>query len=319
MKKYIASRFGYAVLVLFVLSILVFLLFYVAPGDPARLIAGEKATAETLAQVRSNLGLDEPLYKQYWLFLSNALQGDLGFSYRNQVPVIELIVGRVPATLSLVFGGVIMWLLIGVSIGITSARHAGTWRDRLGQSSALIGLSFPTFVLGMVLLYTLYFLPRKAGFVLFPPGGYEPLADGVVQWAWHMFLPWFTLALVTAAVYARLTRGQLLEVLGEDYIRTARAKGMTERRVVYKHGMRATVTPLVTQLGIDIGALLGGSIVIEQVFGLQGIGQLAVQSVETQDRPVIIAVVLLGGAFIVVCTFIVDMIYLLLEPRVRTR
>lgn len=319
MRRYILSRLGYAIIVLFVLSVLVFLLFYVAPGDPARLIAGEKATAETLAQVRKNLGLDRPLLTQYWLFLSSALHGDLGFSYRNQVPVTELIAGRIPATLSLVFGGVIVWLIIGLSVGISSARHAGTWRDRLGQGAALVGLSFPTFVLGMMLLYVLYFLPRKAGFVLFPPGGYEPLTEGVGSWAWHMILPWFTLALVTAAVYARLTRGQLLDVLGEDYIRTARAKGMTERRVVYVHGMRATITPLVTQLGIDIGVLLGGSIVIEQVFGLQGIGQLAVQSVETQDRPVIIAVVLLGGTFIVVCTFIVDMIYLLLEPRVTTR
>jgi peptide/nickel transport system permease protein len=134
-----------------------------------------------------------------------------------------------------------------------------------------------------------------------------------------MILPWFTLALVTAAVYARLTRGQLLDVLGEDYIRTARAKGMTERRVVYQHGMRATITPLTTQLGIDIGLLLGGSIVIEQVFGLQGVGALAVQSVESQDRPVIIAVVLLGGVFIVVCNFLVDLLYLVLEPRVRVR
>lgn len=319
MTRFILQRIGYAVLVLFVLSVLVFLLFYVAPGDPARLIAGEKATAETLEQVRRNLGLDRPLWEQYWLFLTNLLQGDLGFSYRNQVPVSELIAGRIPATLSLVFGGVVVWLVMGVPIGILSARHPGTARDRIGQAAALIGLSFPTFVLGMLLLYVLYFLPRQAGFTLFPPGGYVPLEDGVLDWAWHMILPWFTLALVTAAVYARLTRGQLLDVLGEDYIRTARAKGMTERRVVYQHGMRATITPLTTQLGIDIGLLLGGSIVIEQVFGLQGVGALAVQSVEAQDRPVIIAVVLLGGVFIVVCNFLVDLLYLVLEPRVRVR
>lgn len=317
MRGYLLSRLGFAALVLFFLSAFVFLLFFVAPGDPARIVAGDKATALQLEQIRENLGLDRPIVVQYVDFLGKALRGDLGFSYRNQQPVISLISRRIPATLSLVFGGMVVWLAIGIPIGVMSARNAGGVRDRLGQVFILIGLSFPTFVLGMLLLYTLYFMPRQAGITLFPPGGYKPISDGIFDWAWHLALPWFTLALVTAAIYARLTRGQLLQVLGEDYIRTARAKGLSETTVVYKHGLRATLTTLVTQLGADIAFMLGGVIVIEQVFGLQGVGALAVQAVQNQDRPIIIGVVMLGGFFIVISNIIVDLLYAVLDPRTR--
>jgi peptide/nickel transport system permease protein len=315
--RLLIDRVAFGALVLFALSAFVFLLFFVAPGDPARMVAGDKATETQLVQIRTNLGLDRPIYVQYASFLGKALQGDLGFSYRNQQPVTKLIFNRLPATLSLVIGGVIVWLAIGIPIGIMSARHPGGWRDRLGQGFILIGLSFPTFVLGMVSLYVFYFLPRQAGFTLFPAGGFKPFLPNPLIWAWHLVLPWTTLALATAAVYARLTRGQMLEVMGEDYIRTARAKGLSERTVIYKHGMRSTLTPLVTQLGADIALLLGGAIVIEQVYGLQGVGALAVQAVNNQDRPIIIGVVLLGGLFIVVTNIIVDMLYVLLDPRVR--
>jgi peptide/nickel transport system permease protein len=184
---------------------------------------------------------------------------------------------------------------------------------------ALVGISFPTFVLGMLLLYSLYFVPKQNGVTLFPPGGYARFGEGPVDWFIHLVLPWLTLALVTAALYQRLTRAQLLDVLGEDYIRTARAKGLTERRVVYKHGMRSTLTVLTTQLGADIGALLGGVIIMEQVFGLQGVGALAVKAVNTQDRPVVIGVVLLGGFFIVMMNLIVDLVHVALEPRLRSK
>ncbi len=317
MIRFIAKRLAFGALVLFTLSIFVFFLFFVAPGDPARIVAGEKASAAQLEQVRENLGLDRPMVTQYLTFAGRALTGDLGYSYRNSQPVAEIIIRRVPATLSLVLGGVVFWLALGLPIGILSARNPGTWKDRLGQVFILLGLSFPTFVLGMLSLYTLYFLPRQAGFTLFPPGGYKPLLDGPLQWVWHLALPWTTLALVTAAIYARLTRGQLLQVLGEDYIRTARAKGLSERRVVYRHGLRATLTPLITQLGADIAILLGGAIVIEQVYGLQGVGALAVQAVRNQDRPIIIGVVLMGGLFIVISNIIVDLLYALLDPRMR--
>lgn len=318
MIRYFLSRVGFGALVLFLLSVFVFVLFYVSPSDPARIIAGDKATEALMAQIRVNLGLDKPMIQQYFMFLGNLLQGDLGFSYRSNLPVWDLLVRRIPVTMSLVFGAVIVWLAIGIPIGISSAKHPGTLRDRVGQGFAIIGISFPTFVLGMIALYTLYFLPTKMGVTLFPPSGYVPFSENPGQWAWHLVLPWLTLALVTAAVYARLTRGQMLDVLGQDYIRTARAKGLTERRVTYTHAFRSAMPPLVTQLGIDIGMLLAGVIVIEQVFGLPGVGSLAVTSVAMQDRPVVIAIVLLGGVFVVLSNLIVDMLYALLDSRVRT-
>lgn len=317
MIRYLFKRLGFSALILFTLSAFVFFLFFVAPGDPARVIAGEKATEAQLIQIRTNLGLDRPIPEQYFNFVSKAVQGDLGFSYRNQQPVAKLIVNRIPATVSLVIGGVIFWLLIGIPIGVMSARHPGGFRDRIGQGFILLGLSFPTFVLGMLSLYVFYFLPKQAGFTLFPAGGYKPFLRDPIIWAWHLFLPWMTLALVTAAVYARLTRGHLLQVMGEDYIRTARSKGLSERTVLFKHGLRSTLTPLVTQLGADIALLLGGAIVIEQIYGLQGVGALAVQAVNNQDRPIIIGVVLLGGLFIVVTNIVVDLLYAVLDPRVR--
>ncbi|MCA0379627.1 MAG: ABC transporter permease [Actinobacteria bacterium] len=318
MIRFFLSRLAFGVLVLLMLSIFVFVLFYVSPSDPARILAGDKATEALMAQIRVNLGLDKPMIQQYFMFLSNLLQGDLGFSYRTNMPVGDLLVNRIPITMSLVFGAMVIWLAIGIPIGISSAKHPGSLRDRIGQSFAIVGISFPTFVLGMIALYTLYFLPTKMGLNLFPASGYVPMSQGPLQWAWHLVLPWFTLALVIAAVYARLTRGQMLEVLGQDYIRTARAKGITERRVTYVHAFRSAMPPLVTQLGIDIGMLLGGVIVIEQVFGLPGIGSLAVTSVAMQDRPVVIAIVLLGGLFVVVSNLIVDLLYAVLDSRVRT-
>ena len=317
MIGYLARRLGFGVGVLLTLSVFVFFLFFIAPGDPARMIAGDKATETQLVQIRANLGLDRPIVEQYARFLTRAVQGDLGFSYRNQQPVAKIIVSRLPATISLVIGGVIVWLAVGIPVGIMSARNAGGVRDRVGQGFILVGLSFPTFVLGMTSLYLFYFLPRQAGFSLLPGGGFKPFLPNPADWAWHMILPWTTLALTNAAVYARLTRGQMLEVMGEDYVRTARAKGLSERTVVYKHGMRATLTPLASQLGADVAALLGGAIVIEQVYGLNGVGALAVQAVANLDRPIIIGVVLLGGLFIVVANIVVDIAYLLLDPRVR--
>jgi peptide/nickel transport system permease protein len=317
MIRFLAGRVAFGALVLLVLSGFVFFLFFVAPGDPARMVAGDKATEAQLIQIRQNLGLTRPIHEQYLSFLGKALQGDLGFSYRNQQPVTKLIFSRLPATLSLVLGGVLVWLAVGIPIGIMSARHPGGLRDRLGQGFILVGLSFPTFVLGMTSLYLFYFLPRQSGFTLFPAGGFKPFLPNPLTWAWHLALPWTTLALTTAAVYARLTRGQMLDVMGEDYIRTARAKGLSENQVVWKHGMRATLTPLVSQLGADVALLLGGAIVIEQVYGLQGVGALAVQAVNNQDRPIIIGVVLLGGFFIVLANIVIDIAYVLLDPRVR--
>ncbi len=318
MTRFILSRLGFGVLVLFLLSVFVFVLFYVTPSDPARIIAGDKATEELMAQIRTRLGLDLPIWEQYLRFVGGLLTGDLGYSYRSSMPVGQIIAQRLPVTLSLVFGGMVFWLAIGLPIGISSAKRPGSVRDRVGQGFAIVGISFPTFVLGMLTLYTLYFLPTKVGLTLFPPGGFTPFFENPLEWAWHLLLPWTTLALVVAAVYARLTRGQMLEVFGQDYIRTARAKGLTERRVTYVHAFRSAMPPLITQLGVDLGLMLGGVIVIEQVFGLLGVGSLAVSSVAQQDRPVIIAVVLLGGVFVVICNLVVDVLYAVMDSRVRT-
>lgn len=317
MVREIVKRLLSAVVILILLSVFVFALFYIAPGNPARLIAGEKASKEVLEQVTRNLGLDRPLWQQYLSFVGNAVHGDFGISYRSQMPVADLIAARLPVTFSLVGGAMLLWLLIGIPLGVVSATHPNTWRDRLAQVLSQLFISMPSFVLGMFMLYLLYYLPRRHGMMLFPAGGYGQLAHGFAQWAWHMALPWLTLALLMAALYQRLTRAEMLDVLGEDYIRTARAKGLPEYKVIYKHGLRSTLTVLTTQLGADIGSLLSGSIIIEQVFGLQGVGALAVNSVNSQDRPVVIGVVLLGGFFIVMMNLLVDALHVALEPTLR--
>jgi peptide/nickel transport system permease protein len=317
MFRFLVRRILFGVLVLWLISIAVFVLFFVAPHDPARTIAGRQATAQTVALVRHRLGLDQPVLEQYWLFLTRLAHGDLGYSYYNSEPVRSLIFARLPVTLSLTVGGAILWLVLGVGIGVMAARRPRSVFDRAATVFVLGGLSMPTFLVGLLLLYVLFFRLHLAGVNAFPGGGYVPFAQSPAQWAQHLILPWLTLALVSAATYSRLTRGSLLEVLGEDYVRTARSKGLSERRVIYRHALRSAITPVVTQLGIDVGALLGGAIVTEDVFGLPGLGQEAVQSVTTQDLPVIVGIVLLASFFVVVANIIVDLLYAVLDPRVR--
>jgi peptide/nickel transport system permease protein len=317
MFRFLVRRILFGVLVLWLISVAVFVLFFVAPHDPARTIAGRQATAQTVALVRHRLGLDQPLLEQYWQFLVRLAHGDLGYSYYNSEPVRSLIFARLPVTLSLTVGGAILWLILGVGIGVMAARRPRSMFDRAATVFVLGGLSMPTFLVGLLLLYVLFFRLHLAGVNAFPGGGYVPLTQSPAQWAQHLILPWLTLALVSAATYSRLTRGSLLEVLGEDYVRTARSKGLSERRVVYVHALRSALTPVITQLGIDVGALLGGAIVTEDVFGLPGLGQEAVQSVTTQDLPVIVGIVLLASFFVVVANIIVDLLYAVLDPRVR--
>jgi peptide/nickel transport system permease protein len=317
MFRFLVRRVLFGVLVLWLISVAVFVLFFVAPHDPARTIAGRQATAQTVALVRHRLGLDQPLLEQYWQFLVRLAHGDLGYSYYNSEPVRSLIFARLPVTLSLTVGGAILWLILGVGIGVMAARRPRSMFDRAATVFVLGGLSMPTFLVGLLLLYVLFFRLHLAGVNAFPGGGYVPLTQSPAQWAQHLILPWLTLALVSAATYSRLTRGSLLEVLGEDYVRTARSKGLSERRVVYRHALRSALTPVITQLGIDVGALLGGAIVTEDVFGLPGLGQEAVQSVTTQDLPVIVGIVLLASFFVVVANIIVDLLYAVLDPRVR--
>jgi peptide/nickel transport system permease protein len=315
--RFLVRRLLFGVLVLWLISVAVFALFFIAPHDPARTIAGRQATPQTVALVRHRLGLDQPVLSQYGHFLSRLGHGDLGYSYYNSEPVRSLIAARLPVTLSLTLGGAVLWLAIGVGIGVLSARHPRSFIDRGATVFVLAGLSMPTFLVGLLLLYVLFFRLHLAGIDAFPGGGYVPLTQNPGQWAQHLILPWLTLALVSAATYSRLTRGSLLEVLGEDYIRTARSKGISERRVIYRHALRSALTPVVTQLGVDVGALLGGAIITENVFGLPGLGQLAVQSVTTQDLPVIVGIVLFASFFVVLANIVVDLLYAVLDPRVR--
>jgi peptide/nickel transport system permease protein len=315
--RFIARRLLFALLVLWLVSVAVFLLFFIAPHDPARLIAGRLASPETLAAVRHTLGADQPAIQQYQHFLGGLVHGDLGYSYYNSEPVTSLIWSRLAVTASLALGAVVIWLAMGIGIGVLAARRPRSAADRAATVFVLAGLSMPTFLLGLLFLYFLFFRLHLAGINAFPGGGYVPITQDPLGWAQHLILPWLTLAIASAATYSRLTRTSLLEVLGEDYVRTAWSKGLSERRVVYRHGLRSGLTPVVTQLGIDVGTLLGGAIVTENVFGLPGLGQLAVQSVTTQDLPVIIGIVLMAAFFIVIANIVVDAVYAVLDPRVR--
>ena len=317
MLRFLAHRLLLGLVVLWIVSVAVFVLFFVTPHDPARLIAGRLATPQTVALVNHRLGLDRPLPDQYGGFVWRALHGDLGYSYYSSAPVRQLLASRLPVTVSLVLGAAVLWLVLGVGVGVAAARRPRSVTDRAGTVFVLTGLSMPTFLVGLLLIYSLFFRLHLAGVDLFPAGGYVPLSQDPAGWAQHLLLPWITLAVVIAATYSRLTRSSLLEVLGQDYIRTARSKGLSEERVVYRHGLRSALTPVVTQLGIDLGGLLGGVIVTEQVFGLPGLGQLAWQSVTNQDLPVIIGTVLIASLFIVVANILVDLSYAFLDPRVR--
>lgn len=317
MARFLVNRILFGILVLFVISVIVFALFFIAPHDVARTIAGKNATPETVAAVKRSLGLDKPLIVQYGHFLNRLVHGDLGYSYYTQQSVNHLLLDRLPATLSLVFGAAVIWVTLGVFNGVVSAVRPRSLADRGLTGFALFFYSMPTFLLGLIFLYFLYYRLTLAGFGFFPPSGYVALTDNPWDWFKHLILPWFTLALVLAASYTRLTRGSLLDVLGEDYIRTARAKGLGRRRVIYRHGLRSALTPVLSQLGIDLGTAVGGVIITETVFSLSGLGTLAVNSVTTQDLPVIIGITLFASFSVVVANILVDIGYAVLDPRVR--
>ena len=317
MLFFLVRRILLGLVVLWAITTVVFVMFFVAPSHVAQLIAGRQATPETVALVAHRLGLDQPILTQYFNYLRHLLHGDLGYSYYNSEPVTTLLAQRIPVTASLALGAAVLWLLIGITSGVLAATRPRSPADRAVTASALFFYSMPVFLLGLILLYFLFYRLTLAGIDLFPGSGYVPFTQDPVAWAQHLALPWLTLALVTAATYTRLTRGAMLDVLGEDYIRTARSKGMSERRVTYRHGLRSALTPAVTQLGIDLGTVLGGAIVTENVFGLPGLGALAVQSVVQQDQPVVIGTVILAATFIVVASIVVDLVYVILDPRVR--
>ncbi|MGZ4148540.1 MAG: ABC transporter permease [Actinomycetota bacterium] len=321
MGRYLIRQSLFQVLVLWIISVVTFLIFVKLPaGDPARRFAGRGAPPEIVEQVRHNLELDRPVLFQYQRFASGLipwpglfLNDNVYYSWVNHVSVRSKIAQTLPVTAMLTIGSVVLWLLIGIPIGILSAVRRRSLADRASMVFALFGVSIPDFWLGLLLIYVFFYKLRWA-----PPTGFD-IGDSVWQSALKgkFLLAWITLAVTSAAYYVRIVRGNMLETLSEDFIRTARAKGLPERTVTYKHALRASLTPVITMLGLDIAGLLGGVIIIENVFSLPGLGVYALDSLNNQDFPAVMAVTIVAALFIVVANLIVDVIYAFLDPRVR--
>jgi peptide/nickel transport system permease protein len=318
MGRYIIRRLLWVILLLLVVSAVTFVIFYELPSaDPAALRAGKSPTPEQLATIRHTLGLDKPVYEQYWLYMKKiVLHFDFGYSFQDSQPVRREIFDRLPATVSLTVGAVFVWLLIGLPVGIISAIRRRSVADRVSMGGALLAISAPVYWLGLVALY-LFANDIGVVKVFNGAGTYVGLTENAGRWFGSLILPWFVLAASFAAFYARLLRANLIETMSEDYIRTARAKGLRERRVIGRHAMRAAITPIVTILGLDIGILLGGAILTETIFNIPGIGRLAYEGIQNADLPVIQGTVLFGALFIVVANLVVDIAYAFLDPRVR--
>jgi peptide/nickel transport system permease protein len=316
--RFLIRRAVLGLITLWVIITAVFLLYFVAPHDPARLIAGRAVSPQLLDQITHELGLDQPLLQQYGNYLNRLIHFNLGQSYVHRTSVNELVGRALPVDISLAIGGAILWMGLGLGVGILAARRPRTLVDRAATFFVLTGLSMPTFIVGLLLLYVFFYILTIHGVTIFPPSGtYTSFQTNPVEWARDLLLPWITLALILAATYSRLVRSSLLEVLGEDYIRTARAKGLSERRVVYRHALRSALTPVVTQFGIDLAGVLGGAIVTETVFGLPGLGRAVVRGISEQDLPIVQGIVLLAAGFVIVANIIVDALYAVLDPRVR--
>ena len=317
MIRYLFRRLAWSALVVWVVATSVFVIYFAVPHDVARLIAGRQASEETVKVVRARLRLDQPAYVQYLSFLGRLARGDLGESFITQEPVNTIVARDFPVTASLAVGAAVLWLVLGVGAGVIAAKRRRSPTDRVITTLALGFYSMPPFLLGQLLLFFLFFRLYIAGFEFFPPGSYVAFSDSPLQWARFLVLPWLSIALVTAATYSRLTRSAMLDVLEEDYIRTARAKGLTEGRITYRHALRSALTPVVSQFGVDLGGLMGGAIVTEVVFGLPGLGREAVQAMTTQDLPIIMGITLLSTALVVAANVGVDLWHALLDPRVR--
>jgi peptide/nickel transport system permease protein len=305
--KYIIRRLLWMVVVLFFVSLITFLLAFAVPADPAKQIAGPHTTPQILAQIRHSLGLDKPIWYQYGLYMWHLVHGNLGYSYNTQLPVTKSILQRFPATVMVAFFGILFELLIGIPIGMISALRQYSIRDRAFTIFSLIGISLPTFFLGMILLYVFAFrIP------IFPLGGYQ-------GWGapWYGILPGLTLGITGAAWYSRMLRSSMLDILNADFVKAARAKGLPERIVIWRHIMRNAWSPIVTLLGMDIGWFLGGVLIVEFVFGVPGIGQQAWQAIQNMDLPMIMGTVQFAAFLIVISNLLVDIAYTWLDPRVK--
>jgi len=312
--EYVIRRVLATVPVMLVVSVIVFLLIHLAPGDPVLLIVGDFATPEQIAQTRAALGLDQPLWHQFVVWVGNVVRGDFGVSLFNQMPVSQLLGQRIGATLSIAFFTILVAVMLSIPLGVLAAYRAGSWIDRLVMVFAVCAFSMPVFLTGYLLVYTfalkLQWLPVQ---------GYRGIAEGVLPWLKHLVLPCLNLGLLYTALLTRMTRASMLEVLHEDYIRTARAKGLSRSRVIFKHALRNAIIPVVALAAVELGFMLGGSVVIESVYSLQGLGQLAWDSIARNDYPVVQAVVLIIAVFYIGLTFLADVLNAALDPRMRTR
>jgi len=317
MAAYIVRRLLWIVLLLFVVSGLTFVVFTVLPSaDPAALRAGRNPTPALIAAIERQFGLDKPLWEQYLNYMGDlVLHFDFQTSFVNNEPVRDQIFERLGVTAKLVAGAVVVWLIVGLSIGMISAVKRGTVIDRISMGLALVAISAPVYWLGLISLYL--FSQDLGRFPVLPGSGAYDNATSFFGQLEALIMPWLVLSTAFAAIYARLLRSNLLEALSEDYIRTARAKGLSERRVIFRHGVRSAVTPIVTILGIDVGVLLGGAILTESVFNVPGIGRLAFDAIERADLVTIQGTVLFLALGVSVMTLIVDIIYAFLDPRVR--
>ena len=326
LARFVLLRLVGVVVVLLVVTAATYVVFFLLPTNPAQLSCGKPCTPENLARAQRFLGLDQPWYGQLGQYLAGIVGGRtfgsgpaaltcpapcLGYSFQLSTPVTELILSRLPVTASIAVGAAVLWFVAGVLGGTVAALRRGRAADRIIMTVAIAGVSAPAYLVGMlaVLLF---------GFALgvLPTGGYQPFAEDPVGWFTHLLLPWSALAFISAAVYARLTRGELLDQLGQDHIRTARAKGLPERTVVVRHGLRNALVPVVTVFGLDLGLLLGGAIITERVFSMQGLGSLLITSIDSLDLQVVVGVTLFSAFLITVANLLVDVVYGVLDPRI---
>jgi peptide/nickel transport system permease protein len=329
MSGYVVRRLFFTAVVLLLVSMVVYGIFALLPFDPAALTCGKNCRPNLIAANRIRLGYDKPVYFQYWLFLKGSFVGrtygtgaaaficgapSLGYSFRQNQCVTSLLTQALPVTLSLAIGAMIIWIVVGVGLGIIAARFKGRWPDTASSVFVLVGTSLPTFVTGLMLLV---FIKIKWNLIPFSLRDYISVYESPFGFLKTFILPWLTLAFLSAALYTRLTRANVLDTLGEDYIRTARAKGLSEKVVLRKHTLRAALAPLATIAGLDFALLLGGAIVTETIFNLPGLGRMSIQAVVDYDLPIVVATVLLAAGVVVVMNLIVDLLYAVIDPRVR--
>jgi len=329
MFGFISRRMLFALLTILAVSAVVFAIFSFLPFDPAALTCGQKCTPQVIEGNRIKLGFDKPIYEQYWLFLSGIFAGrtygtgsaafscpapSFGYSYNQNACVTDMIKESLPVTINLAIGALIIWMVMGVGLGVLAAKFKNKWPDTSSSVFVLLGTSLPTFVTGLALLI---WVSIKWKIVPMSLDGYVSVLDNPARWFMYFILPWITLAIAYAALYTRFTRAAVLDTLGEDYIRTARAKGVKESTVLFKHTLRAVLAPIVTMAGLDFAGLIGGAIITETIFNLPGLARLTLRSVYEFDLPVVLATTILAAVIVIVMNLIVDMLYAVLDPRVR--